>query len=35
MYNDAALPEDEAWAAMARDLKATKKSEKAAQYENQ
>ncbi|KAH9855021.1 hypothetical protein C2E23DRAFT_725243 [Lenzites betulinus] len=34
MYNDAALPEDEAWAAMTRDLKATKKSEKAAQYEN-
>ncbi|KAI0832749.1 hypothetical protein BC628DRAFT_1407153 [Trametes gibbosa] len=35
MYNDAALPEGEAWAAMTRDLKATKKSEKAAQYENQ
>ncbi|KAI0371548.1 hypothetical protein BV20DRAFT_993203 [Pilatotrama ljubarskyi] len=34
MYNDAALPEDEAWAAMTRDLKAAKQSEKAAQYEN-
>ncbi|KAH9899528.1 hypothetical protein C8Q73DRAFT_680169 [Cubamyces lactineus] len=34
MYNDAGLPEDEAWAAMTRDLKATKRAEKAAQYEN-
>ncbi len=35
MYDDATLPEDEAWAAMARDLKAAKKSEKAVRHENQ
>ncbi|KAI9000706.1 hypothetical protein BD414DRAFT_10534 [Trametes punicea] len=34
MYNDAGLPEDEAWAAMTRDLKAAKRSEKAVQQEN-
>ncbi|CDO69915.1 hypothetical protein BN946_scf184568.g1 [Trametes cinnabarina] len=34
MYNDAGLPEDEAWAAMTRDLKAAKRSEKAAHHEN-
>ncbi|OSD04519.1 hypothetical protein PYCCODRAFT_1433391 [Trametes coccinea BRFM310] len=34
MYNDAGLPEDEAWAAMTRDLKAAKRSEKAVQHEN-
>lgn len=35
MYEDATLPEDEAWAAMTRDLKAAKKSEKAVRHENQ
>ncbi|KAI0776132.1 hypothetical protein BD413DRAFT_261330 [Trametes elegans] len=34
MFDDAQLPEDEAWAQMTRKLKAAKKSEKAAQCEN-
>ncbi|EIW61568.1 uncharacterized protein TRAVEDRAFT_162896 [Trametes versicolor FP-101664 SS1] len=34
MYDDATLPEDEAWAAMTRDLKAAKRSEKAVRHEN-
>ncbi|KAI0658493.1 hypothetical protein C8Q70DRAFT_1045510 [Cubamyces menziesii] len=34
MFNDAGLPEDEAWTAMTRDLKAAKRAEKAVQHEN-
>ena len=34
MFNDASLPEDEAWAAMARDVVEAKKSRNEAERQN-
>ena len=34
MYNDANLPEDEAWAAISKDLRQTKESRNALTKEN-
>ena len=34
MYNDANLPEDEAWTAMTKDLKATKEARNTLAQEN-
>ncbi|KAI0677226.1 hypothetical protein C8Q78DRAFT_961156 [Trametes maxima] len=34
MYDDAALPAEEAWSAMARDLKATKQAQKQTEHDN-